>query len=180
MSRMPLTATEGRMSRYTLALGVILMVGVPVCAQQSHSSTPQKPQTTSSGPIPDRNINGHAGEIPAWNIHGHAEEIPVSDIHSHLEEIPTPRSIVSVTVTQSTVVNVPPPCVIVAKHGKKYDFVEGFGPPTARFKKHLSERGLKKFTSRGGLVETLLSHYTKSDIQSARSACTQGPFPGPR
>jgi len=136
------------MTRLTLALAAILLFGGPACAQQA-KQTP---------PLPDAE-KGITKPIPVWNIHGHAEEIPswIRPATVVTSESSSRRS-----------------CVIVAKHGKKYDDIERFGVlRTAPSKKRLSARDLKEFRAKGGVVKILPLGYSKSDLQSARNACFQ-------
>jgi hypothetical protein len=136
------------MTRITLALAAILLFGGPACAQQA-KQTPALPEAEK----------GITKPIPAWNIHEHAEEIPswIRPATVVASESSSRRS-----------------CVIVAKHGKKYDYIEGFAVRrTSPSKKRLSARELKKFKAKGGLVEILPPGYSKSDLRSAQDACFQ-------
>jgi hypothetical protein len=136
------------MTQLTLALAAILLFGGPACAQQA-KQTPAFPKAKK----------GITEPIPAWNIHGHAEEIP--------SWIRPATVVASESSSRQS-------CVIVAKHGKKYDYIEGFAvrrtPPS---KKRLNERDLKQFKAKGGLVKILPPGYSKSDLQSAQNACFQ-------
>jgi hypothetical protein len=133
-------------ARLTLALAAMLLFGGPVCAQQAWHL-----------PNPPEAKKGLAKPIPAWNIHGHAEEIP-----SWIR----PATVVA---SESSWLR---SCVIVAKHGKKYDSIEGFAVQrTAPLKKLLRKRDLNELKAKGGLVEILPQRYSKSDLQSAQNAC---------
>ncbi len=136
------------MTRITLTLAAILLLGGLACAQQGWR-VPNPPEAKT----------GIAKPIPAWNIHGHAEEIPNLTV----------TAVVIATESSSR-----RSCVIVAKHGKKYDYIAGFVVRRiAPSKKRLSERDIKGFKAKGGLVEILPRRYSKSDLQSAQNACFQ-------
>lgn len=138
------------MTRIILTLAAILLIGVPVCAQQAKKA-----------PAFPTEKKGITKPIPAWNIHGHTEEIP-----SWM------RRATVVTSEKSSSLRSWRSCVIVAKHGKKYDYIEGFAVRrTDPSQKRFSERDLKEFKAKGGVVEILPPGHSKSDLQSAENAC---------
>jgi hypothetical protein len=140
---------EAPVARFSLAIAATLVaslaLGGTVFAQQtSHPANLLEPQ------------KGLAEPIPAWNIRGHAEEIPNVTAHSVLTtNAPIPA----------------PSCLVVAKHGQRFDFVEAFGAPDAHFEKRVGGGDLKKFTASGGSVVVLQAPFTKGDLESARAAC---------
>jgi hypothetical protein len=136
------------MTRLAMALVAFLAAGGPICAQQAWKV-----------PNPDKPHKALAEPIPAWDVHGHAEEIPNL----------TARVIVTNSVRQFS----PPNCVVVAKRGKRYDYVAASNSAFMQFKKHLTEQDLQEFTASGGMVQFLPKKFANKDVQSALNVCLQ-------
>jgi len=136
------------MTRFAWALAAVLAASSAVSARQN-------------GKIPNFHPTekGAAQPIPSWDIHGLAETIPNL----------TARALVE---TSTSIWRPLPGCLIVARHGRKYDYIHSVGSyPVAPSKKQLRDRDLKAFRQAGGRVRILPSRYSQSELATAEDAC---------
>lgn len=140
------------MTRISLAFAAVLLLGGAVCAQQPPNA-----------PKPHESKKSRALPVPSWNVRGHAEEIPNLTTGE-------PTQVASSKSSSMPVRS----CLIVAKHGTKYDYAEARGGKSAApSQKRLDRRDLKNFKRAGGVVQILPAGYNEKELQAAENACLQ-------